>query len=116
MADYLREMEQFEHEVLSKIDSLVFEKILIGLLGQKYSVRTKNEIIEKGLNGILIDVSSVRHLLTASYSVPCKITGPGADNTAIVLELINQKAESAISKPLFRMTESGSISYLGLWG
>jgi len=90
--------------------------MLTGLLGSQYSAEIEQTILDKRLESVVFDIKRIRDVLTAAYSVPCKIDGRGADNIHAILEMINEEAIAMLGKPLFKCDDMGRVLYLGLWG
>jgi hypothetical protein len=115
-ANRVRQAEHEEQAALSQLEEIIYNRMLTGLLGSQYTAKIKQTILDKRLESVAFDMKRIRDVLTAAYSVPCKIEGRGADDTHAILEMINEEAIAILGKPLFKWDDMGRVLYLGLWG
>jgi hypothetical protein len=109
-----------EQLALSRQQELWTRRILNGLLGSDTPKRVKRRIRKERMGSLLSGLSGLRdfdNLLTAAYSGPCRLDGPGKEDWTTVIESCNKTAESEIGKAVFQMRSAEkTIQYLGLWG
>jgi hypothetical protein len=104
-----------EQASVARLRELWPRRVLAGLLGSSVSSHKKRAIISDRLRALIPE--ELRELVTLAYTTPCRIAEPERDQVLRLLEMVNQKAQSEIAKPLFQLNyDIPSFKYLGLWG
>ena len=116
LAAFTQESLSHQQGRLAGQRQLWIRRSLTGLLGAERACAIRKEIEFARLGHIqFLDLDQFHQLISAAYSVPVQVNGPGADELDIFLEDVNKEARERIGKPLFGHDENGHVVYLGLW-
>jgi len=115
LRESMQENQQKQDAALQKIRTLWTECILVDLLGNRGRDLAATIVMNRMRDAVL-DISRVRKLLTAAYSAPALLTGPGVDFTLEILRQINEQSVEVLGHPAFSVNSKGGVRYMGLWG
>ena len=89
--------------------------ILGQLLGRDLAEEVARDLTAHHLSSGMLTLPRVPAAVADAYSAPVKYSGPGADDTLALLELVNRDAEQRYGKRLFALEQDDVLRYVGLW-
>jgi hypothetical protein len=104
-----------QEEAMAKLRTRWIRKILTQLLGPDVSDELASDVMRNHLSSGMLTLPRVPSAVAGAYTAPTKFTGPGADDTMTVLEVVNQDAQERYGKRLFALEPGNVVRYVGLW-